>query len=84
MYEIILITTLVILLFLSYSLLYCRKCEKYDNIANDPYYSYRIYASNPYDYTIFNKYPYNYKPNEYYQKFNTYFPYDQEYGTLTW
>ena len=61
-----------------------RNTESYEDVKGYRYYSPRLYARNVYDYIAQKAYPNNYKPYEYYAKFDSYYPYDYEYGTGSW
>jgi len=46
----------------------------------NPYYSFRAYSDEPYDYEKLDHYPYDYQQHEHPQRFNYYDPYFYRYG----
>lgn len=77
---------IIILLIVIIFAMFTTTREHFSTVEKDSknYYMPRLYSENVYDYEDQLEYPNSYKPYEFYQKFNCYYPYDFEYGTGSW
>lgn len=82
---------LIIIILIIWYVCFNKNKEGYDSITYgrgaqpntgivDPYYLWRAYNHDPYNYEALCNYPYNYKPHPYPERINTYKPNFYQYG----